>query len=172
MKVAGLDVETLYRTYGHSVLRRARQILGSEDEAAEVLQDLFTGLVTRPDQLDGWSAPSAFLYAETTRACLTWLRARWNRRRWLDEQVRPWAADVDPRPVGTVLELREVLAELTDDEAHAAIYHYLDRMSRAEVAAMLGCPRRRVGELLRRVARRLVGHRAARDRALEVQIQS
>jgi len=38
---AGLDVEALYRTYGHSVLRRARQILGNEDDAAEVLQELF-----------------------------------------------------------------------------------------------------------------------------------
>src|SRR5215813_8102532 len=137
MSAARLDVEALYRSYGHSVLRRARQILASDDEAAEVLQELFTGLVARPQQFDGRSAPSTFLYAATTHACLSRLRNRRNRRRLLDEQVRPWATDVDPRPVGAALELREVLAQLTDHEAHAAVYHYLDGMSHAEIAKVL-----------------------------------
>ena len=56
MSAARLDVEALYRSYGHSVLRRARQILASDDEAAEVLQELFAGLVARPQQFDGRSA--------------------------------------------------------------------------------------------------------------------
>jgi RNA polymerase sigma-70 factor (ECF subfamily) len=35
------------------------------------------------------------------------------------------------------------------------VYHYLDGMSHAEVAEVLGCSRRHVGDLLVRVARRL-----------------
>ncbi|MBC7976211.1 MAG: hypothetical protein H7138_14660, partial [Myxococcales bacterium] len=93
----GIDVEALYRTYGHSVLRRARQILGNEDDAAEVLQELFVGLLARPDQFEGRSAPSTFLYAATTYACLARLRNRHNRRRLIDEQVRPWTSELDPR---------------------------------------------------------------------------
>jgi RNA polymerase sigma-70 factor (ECF subfamily) len=90
MRRAGVDVEALYRSYGHSVLRRARQILDSEDEATEVLQELFAGLIARPHQFDGRSAPSTFQYAATTHACLTRLRNRRNRHRLLNEQVRPW----------------------------------------------------------------------------------
>ncbi len=150
-----VDVEALYRRYGHSVLRRARQILGSEDEAAEVLQELFVRLVARPPQFDGRSAPSTYLYAATTHACLSRLRDHQNRRRLIDEQVRPWTTDVDPRSADTSAAVRGVLAQLTDDEARAAVYHHLDGMSHAEVADVLGCSRRHVGDLLARVARRL-----------------
>jgi RNA polymerase sigma-70 factor (ECF subfamily) len=150
-----LDVEALYRSYGHSVLRRARQILASDDEAAEVLQELFTGLVARPQQFDGRSAPSTFLYAATTHACLSRLRNQRNRRRLIDEQVKPWATEIDSRSTESASALRGVLGLLTDDEARAAVYHHLDGMSHAEVAEVLGCSRRHVGNLLERVSHRL-----------------
>ncbi|HWU87077.1 MAG TPA: sigma-70 family RNA polymerase sigma factor [Kofleriaceae bacterium] len=156
-----LDVDAMYRQYGHSVLRRARQILASEDEAAEVLQELFTGLVARPHQFDGRSAPSTFLYAATTHACLSRLRNRRNRRRLINEQVQPWTTDVDPRSPEAASAVRGVLALLTDDEARAAVYHHLDGMSHAEVAEVLGCSRRHVGDLLERVSHRLVEHKEA-----------
>jgi RNA polymerase sigma factor (sigma-70 family) len=149
-----LDVATLYQKYGHSVLRRARLILASEDEAAEVLQELFTSLVERPDQFDGRSAPSTFLYAATTHACLSRLRDRRNRHRLIDEQVRPWTTEVDPRSAEAASAVRGVLEQLTDDEARAAVFHYLDGMSHAEVALVLRCSRRHVGNLLERVSRR------------------
>lgn len=150
-----LDVEALYRKYGHSVLRRARQILASDDEAAEVLQELFASLVARPQQFDGRSAPSTFLYAATTHACLSRLRDRRNRLRLIDEQVRPWTTDVDPRSAEAAAAVRAALAQLTDDEARAAVYYHLDGMSHAEIAEVIGCSRRHVGNLLVRVTRRL-----------------
>jgi RNA polymerase sigma-70 factor (ECF subfamily) len=161
MMAAKLDVEALYRTYGHSVLRRARQILASEDDAADVLQELFTSLVARPHQFDGRSAPSTFLYAATTHACLSRLRNQRNRQRLLDEQVRPWRTDIDPHTAEAALTVRGVLAQLPDDEARAAIYHYLDGMNHGEVAAVLGCSRRHVGDLLDRVSRRMAERKEA-----------
>lgn len=159
MMMVGLDLEALYRTYGHSVLRRAGQILGSEMEAAEVLQELFTGLAARLHQLDSHAKPSTFLYAATTQTCLHRLRDRWQRRRQLgeqtlDEQVRLWTTDLDLRST-SALKLRDVLVHLADDEAHVAVCHYLDGMSRTEIAEMVGCSRHRVGDLLERIARRL-----------------
>jgi RNA polymerase sigma-70 factor (ECF subfamily) len=156
-----LDVEMLYRKYGHSVLRRARQILASEDEATEVLQELFAGLVARPEQFDGRSAPSTYLYAATTHACLSRLRNRRNRRRLINEQVRPWSTELDPRSIEAAPMVRDLLAQLTDDEARAAVYHYLDGMSQAEIAEVLGCSRRGVGKLLERVAQRFVERKEA-----------
>lgn len=156
-----LDVEAMYRSHGAIVLRRARQILGSDDDAAEVLQELFASLVARPAQFDGRSAPTTFLYAATTHACLARLRDRANRVRLLDEQIRPWTTDVDPRAPGAGAALRAALALLSDDEARAAVYHYLDGMSHAEIAELLGCSRRHVGDLLARITARLVAHKEA-----------
>jgi len=156
-----LDVEALYRSYGHSVLRRARQILGSEADAGDVLQEIFAGLVARPGQFDRRSAPSTFLYAATTHACLARLRDHRNRLRLIDEQVRPWTTELDPRSLDARIAVRAVLAQLAEDEADAAVYHHLDGMSHAEIAELLGCSPRHVGNLLARVALRLRGVKEA-----------
>lgn len=96
--MAASDIEAMYRVFGHSVQRRARQILGSDDEADEVLQEIFVRLVAHPEKFEQRSSPATFLYAVTTHACLSRLRDRKNRQRLLDQQVRPWQSDVDPRP--------------------------------------------------------------------------
>ncbi len=155
MIVARVDVEALYRTYGHSVLRRARQIMANDDDAGEILQEVFAGLVARPDQFDGKSAPSTFLYSVTTHACLQRLRDRRNRLRLVDEQVKPWTSDVDPRSPATIAIVRGVLAQLPTDEARAAVYYHLDGMTHAEIADVMTCSRRHVGDLLERVGQRL-----------------
>lgn len=156
-----LDVEAMYRSYGHSVLRRARQILANDDEASEVLQEIFARLVARPEQFDGRSAPSTFLYAVTTHVCLSRLRDRKNRARLIAEQVRPWTTEVDPRAGDAGAMLRGELAQMSDDEARAAVYYHLDGMSHAEIAELLGCSRRHVGNLLERIARRLAARKEA-----------
>ncbi len=156
-----LDIAALYRSYGHSVLRRARQILASDADAKDVLHEIFAGLVSRPEQFNGKSAPSTFLYAATTNACLTRLRDHKNRVRLLDEHVKPWTTDVDPRALDTRVMVRAVLAELPEDEARAAVYHHLDGMSHAEVAELLGCSPRHVGDLLARTTERLRSHKEA-----------
>ena len=42
---AELDVAALYRRHGRLVLRRARMLLGDEEEAREALQELFMSLL-------------------------------------------------------------------------------------------------------------------------------
>jgi RNA polymerase sigma factor (sigma-70 family) len=158
---AGIDVEALYRSHGHSVLRRARQILGSDDDARDMLQEIFAGLVARPEQFDGRSSPTTFLYAVTTHACLARLRDRRNRRRLIDEQVRPWVHDVDPASADGRAQVRGVLAQLPDDEARAAVYYHLDGMSHAEIAELIDCSPRHVGNLLGRVAERFAERKEA-----------
>ena len=157
----GLDVELMYRMYGHSVLRRACQILANDDEAEEVLQEIFAGLVARPGQFDGRSTQSTFLYAVTTHACLARLRDRKNRLRLIDEQVRPWTTDVDSRSADAAVMIRAELAQVPEDEARAVVYYHLDGMSHAEIAEMLGCSRRHVGNLLERIARRIAERKEA-----------
>jgi RNA polymerase sigma-70 factor (ECF subfamily) len=143
------------------VLRRARSILGSEADAKDVLHEIFAGLVSRPEQFRGQSAPSTFLYAATTNACLARLRDHKNRVRLIAEHAKPWAIDLDPRTPEARVLVRSVLAELPDDEARAAVYYHLDGMSHVEVAEVLGCSPRHVGDLLARTTERLRDHKEA-----------
>ena len=141
-------IDRLYREHGHVVLRRARELLRSEAEATDAVQDIFLSLLQRPEQLDGVTRITAWLYRATTHHCLNRLRNRRGRIRLLDS-LRP-ASSVASR--GEMLaQVRSLLAQLPDPLAEVAVYHHVDGMTYDEIAAILGCSRRQVGALLERL---------------------
>lgn len=146
------ELETIYRAHGPSVLRRARAILGNDAEAQEVLQDLFMGFAAEPGPLLEARSRVAFLYQATTNRCLNTMRNAKNRLRLLDArgcELAPPRADAAGPEVRTLA--RDALLQLDDDSARAAIYHHVDGMTHAEIARLLGCSRRHVGNLLQRL---------------------
>ncbi len=146
-----LDVEQLYRAHGHHVLRRARRLLGSEEESRDVLQEVFLSLVQSPGQFEQRSSPATWLYSATTHRCLNRIRDRKNRERLLGSAV-PSSDAASPRAETTVQAAR-LLAELPDELAQAAVYYYIDESTHEEIATIMGCSRRHVGDLLARVKR-------------------
>jgi RNA polymerase sigma factor (sigma-70 family) len=145
-----LDVGEAYRRHGHSVLRRARELLGSQAEALEALQEIFLRLVERPALFAGHSSLLTWLYAATTQHCLNRLRNHKTRTRLL---VQTWneASLAARNPAESRIELRQLLERLDGELATAAVYHYLDRMTQDEIAEVMGCSRRHVGHLLERL---------------------
>ena len=143
-------VADLYRRHAASVYRRALSLLGQEAEAHEVLQDIFVSLLERPDQFEGRSTMSTYLYGATTHACLNRLRNQRNRTRLLAQQqaVRGPAAEV---PSDHLLRVRHALERLPSVLAEVAVYYYVDELSHQEIADVLGCSRRHVGDLLERL---------------------
>lgn len=140
----------LYRSHGPAVLRRARQLLGNDEEARDVLQDVFASLLRDPAQYQGRSSPMTFLYGMTTHAALARLRQRRNQMRLL--RVQHAGVDEASSPGHEALvELRAWLATLPDDLAQVAIYYHLDDLTQDEIAEVMGCSRQWVGKLLQRV---------------------
>jgi RNA polymerase sigma factor (sigma-70 family) len=151
---AGHDrAASLYASGGDAVLRRAKRILGDEAEAEEVLQELFLKLAEDPAQLDRAQNAMAWLYGATTHACLNRIRNRKNRVRLMGRHggTEPrHELDAEARWM-----LERTIAALPEDQAAALVYYHMDQMSHAEIAEVLGCSRRHVGNLLERAAGRL-----------------
>ncbi len=128
-------------------------MLGSDVEAQEIVQDVFLSLHERPQQFSGKSSVTTFLYAVTTHACFTRLRNQKNRRRLMDErsEAETQTEAGGPSPELTLL-ARRALSELPEDVASALVYYALDGMSHEEIARVLDCSRRHVGDLLLRAA--------------------
>ena len=49
----------------------------------------------------------------------------------------------------------EILARLSEDEAALAVYLYCDELTHDEVAGLLGCSRRHVGDLAKALRKRI-----------------
>jgi len=147
------SLEQLYITHGPAVLHRARQLLGDEAEAQEVLHDVFTSLLQNPGQFAGLSSAMTFLYRMTTNAALGRLRRRRTRERLLAANYGGREEATQPSPE-TLVELRAWLLSLPDDLARVAVYHYLDELTQEEIARVLGCSRQWVGKLLQQLQQR------------------
>jgi RNA polymerase sigma factor (sigma-70 family) len=142
------EIERLYREHGHVVLRRARELLGSSSEARDALQEVFLGLLARPEQLAGVIKRSAWLYRVTTHHCLNQIRNRHGR----DRILRAMSPDEETSPRAEhLIAVRQLLSRLPEPLAEVAVYYYVDEMTHEEIAAMLGCSRRHVGNLMVRM---------------------
>ena len=146
------DVAGLYRSHGHLVWRRARRILGSDDDATDAVQDIFARLWADPTSFRGQSKATTFLYAVTTNHCLTVLRNRGTRQRILDDKVAPEQAFSVPGVDLDNVAVRAVLAQVDAELADVAVAHFVDERSQDDIAAERGVSRRKVSELLARFA--------------------
>ncbi len=144
-------IEQLYREHGHLVLRRARQVLGEEQEARDVLQELFTSLLHRPGQFHGRSQAITFLYSATTHLCLNRLRTGRARLKLGEEVMAPRLSEVVPPRGERLAEARSILSSLPEELREVAVYFYFDEMTHEEIAGVMDCSRRHVGNLLERV---------------------
>jgi RNA polymerase sigma-70 factor, ECF subfamily len=147
------SLEQLYVSHGPAVLRRARQLLGDETEAQEVLHDVFTSLLQDPGQFAGTSSAMTFLYRMTTNAALGRLRRRRTHDRLLAAHYGGREEPTHPSPEGLV-ELRSWLLSLPEELAQTAVYYHMDEMTQDEIAAVLGCSRQWVGKLLQQLQAR------------------
>jgi RNA polymerase sigma-70 factor, ECF subfamily len=155
-----VNVDELYRTHGHIVLRRATRLLGNAEDARDVLQQVFVTLVREPERFRGESSFTTYLYRATTNTCLQMLRNGRTRSHLIETRIAPCSSETAP-----VAELRVIVAELVanlpDAQAFAFIGYYVDGMTHDEIAEQIGCSRRHVGNLVESARRALVGKEEA-----------
>ena len=144
-----IDVAALYRRHGAMVFRRARRLLREEAAAQDVVQDVFIILAERRGELADTGMVS-WLYVVTTNLCLKRLRSAATRSRLADSIEQPLRAPASGEDLAAI---RGALAALPEELAAVVVYRFVDEMTHAEIAAMMGCSRRHIGDLLGRFER-------------------
>src|SRR5258706_11041593 len=149
-------LDRLYRDHGHAVLRRAHRLLRNEDDARDVMQDVFLDMFRHPERFEARSSIATYLYSATTHACLNRLRDGRNRTRLvaIETAGKPGLARGHASEDRTLA--CEILAKLSEDDAALAVYLFCDELTHDEIAALFGCSRRHVGDLAGRLRRRIM----------------
>ncbi len=152
-----IDVAALYRQHGAMAFRRARRLLADEEAARDVVHDVFVTLHEQQDELHDTGLVS-WLYVVVTNRCLKRLRSAATRTRLLEAiEHAPHA----PARGEAIAAIRRALASLPDELATVAIYRFVDEMTHAEIATLMGCSRRHIGNLLLRFERAMAPTREA-----------
>jgi RNA polymerase sigma factor (sigma-70 family) len=146
------DLEEIYRRHAAAVFRRARRLMTSDADAQDVVHDVFLSLFERPQQFSGRSSLTTFLYSNATHACLSRIRNAKNRERLLKQLSSEHApATGQPPALMAQLHLHRVLISMPEQLARVAVYAWLDELSHAEIAELVGCSRRHVSNLLNQI---------------------
>jgi RNA polymerase sigma factor (sigma-70 family) len=143
-------VDSLYRQHGPMVFRRARALLGSDDLAWDVVQEVFSRALRSRSEFRHGSAPTTWLYRITTNTAFNKLRDEARR----NGKLAALSASAATRSTasGEMPELRllltEVLQRIPAALCEIAVYYHVDRMNQDEIAAVIGTSRKTVGNRL------------------------
>jgi RNA polymerase sigma-70 factor (ECF subfamily) len=139
-----------YRHYGRALLRKAERILGSAEDARDIVQGLFVDLC----RAENPPMDLPYLYRAVTHRCLTYLRDESNRARLLahhDVALQPSPrTHCESRAIGQDLMIK-LLRELDEGEGEVLAYRFLDDMTQEEIAALLGLSRKTIAKRLERI---------------------
>ena len=125
--------DRLYREHGHAVLRRARRMLRSEEDARDVVQDVFLAIYKSPESFESRSSVATYLYAAATNACLNRIRNHKTRTRLVAVETAAWGNQATPRSEDRALAC-EILEGLSDEDAALAAGVHVDRIVAGAVA--------------------------------------
>ncbi|MFZ4579657.1 MAG: RNA polymerase sigma factor [Myxococcota bacterium] len=146
-----LDVASMYRRFAGMVLRRARRFYGPA-EAEEVVHEVFLKVLEAPEMFRGASSPSTWLYRVTTNHCLNRLRNEARRRSLLVEHAEsvPGVSSGGHGQEATVF-VDEVWRALDAEHAAIGLYYFVDGMTHDQIAEVVGCSPRTVGNRIDRI---------------------
>jgi RNA polymerase sigma-70 factor (ECF subfamily) len=130
-----IDVGALYSRFGAMVLRRCRQLLVSEDMAADAMQETFVRVLRRSGSMNA-RYPSSLLFRIATNVCLNMLRSKRRARTVSMDAVRDGIAGremVEDRVLDSCV-LEQVFSGTKEGTRKAAVMHYLEGCTLAETA--------------------------------------
>ncbi len=144
------EISEYFQRYSSLVYRRALVLLGSVADAEDAVQEVFVRAAKNLECFRGESRVSTWLYRITTNYCLSHIRNHSRQRHLLQERYENALTFAGAPAPAETLALRQLLGRAEPNEAHAAVYVYIDGMTRPEAAAALDVSVRTIGNLLNR----------------------
>lgn len=127
-QASGVSFEEVYRREAVAMLRVAFLMVGSKQQAEEIVQDAFARLLER---WDSTNEPGAYLRACVVNGCKSAYR-----RRTLERRIA--ARDRPPAAIGLEVDhMGDALASLPPKRRAAIVLRYYDGLSEAEIAKVL-----------------------------------
>ncbi|MBC8069452.1 MAG: RNA polymerase sigma factor [Deltaproteobacteria bacterium] len=145
------DVARLYAEHAARVHRWVLRF-GTVGEPEEAVHEIFVRVIENLARFRAEASPTTWLYRLTTNFCLNRLRDQGRRAElWREHAAALWAqpiADVDQE---TALFLRQLWRSLDDELVEVGVYYFIDAMTHAEIARIVGCSERTVGNRIERL---------------------
>ena len=146
-------IAALYERYGHALYRRCLSLVGQEEDARELLQEIFFQFFKGRARFEGRSSVFTYLYRIATNLSIDRLRRRSTAGVQLELEAAdrrlPEAPSSEQR-AAAIAELAELTSGLDEECLTVAVMAYVDGLTQDEIAAALDLSRRTIGKRLKR----------------------
>ena len=138
------DFDEIYRDHAPLVYRTAWGVLGSREDADDVVQTVFLRLIQRETPVEFRKNPGAYLYRSAVNVSLDVVKARRRRPVLVEhlEHVELAAPELDPHLLEDLHQrLYAALDRLRPSDREVLILRYMHRKSVADIGRLLGASR-------------------------------
>jgi len=151
------ELERVYREHAPLIYRTAWGVLGTREDAEDVLQSVFLSLLRRESLPDLQQNPRAYLYRAAVTASLDVLKAKRRRPTLVDDARLESAVADSGTPFDEELyeRLYAAIGQLPAEASSVLVLRYMHNKSLAEIARELGLSRTAVAVRLFRSRARL-----------------
>jgi RNA polymerase sigma-70 factor (ECF subfamily) len=131
------QIKTLYENYGFLIFRRCRNILGSDEEAKDAMQEVFLKLINNFDNIKKSGSVVPWIYITAKNHCFNVLRN--NKKFQTDVE---WERIEDPDNFEQRLNNRQVIHLIfsnRDKKIREAVYYtYVEKLNQSEIHKVTG----------------------------------
>ena len=143
------ELRRVYESCAPSAFVRARELLGSEADAWDVVQKVFCRLAESDLLAEVSARPMAYVYRATTNACLNELKARRVRAGAPEEEAGGGRSSEEAIHARDLLEKLD--PSLDDLDRQILVLGFYDGLPQEKIAEVLGVWRRTIGRRLNRL---------------------
>lgn len=144
------DVGRLYAEHSRRVLRWTLRFYDAE-EAEEVVHEIFIKVLERIDGFRSDASPTTWLYRMTINHCLNRMRNAARRIELWERHAGAWVTPVPEADQDSLTFLRQFWHQIPEDLLSVGYHYFVDGMTHAEIARVVGCSPRTVGYRLERL---------------------
>lgn len=153
MPLPHAEVARLYAAHARRVHRWVSRFTRGPD-VEEIVHEVFVKVIESIDRFRADASPVTWLYRLTTNHCLNRVRDAGRRADlWRAHVDTLWAPPITAAEQETLASLDQLWRRLDDELVESAWYYFVDGMSHAEIARIVGCSERTVGNRIERVRR-------------------
>jgi RNA polymerase sigma-70 factor (ECF subfamily) len=144
------DFKFFFEKYGPAIYRRALYLLGNQQDAEDATQEVFLKAIKNIHVFEHRSRIYTWLIKIATNHCLNLLRNKKRQRELLNDHVAKFAQLDSANSAEEIIITRQLLANVEQKCAAAAVFVLVDGMTHKEAAKLLEVSPRNVGYLVER----------------------
>ncbi len=145
------EIENLYERYAPVVYRRAYALLAEEDDAWDVVQQVFEQVIRSKAAFRREARPMTWIYRMTTNTALNLIRSKKTRGQPA-ELSEALPTPNDPIAAADARNLLVALSTRLDARAQSvAALHFVDGLTQEDIESVLALSRKTIGRVLQQV---------------------